>query len=65
MQKPYQRRHRRGGGEGAPSGILLLHGREMSCEVKVEMWWPLCESNGSYFETGRDADGNVGDELEH
>lgn len=39
-------------GGGAPSGILPLHGREMSCEVKVEMWRPLCESNGSYFETG-------------
>lgn len=51
MQKPYQRRHRWGEG-GAPSGIPLLHGREMSCEVKVEMRRPLCESNGSYFETG-------------
>lgn len=34
------------GGEGggwAPSGILQLQGREMSCEVKVEMRRPLCE----------------------
>lgn len=33
-------RDREGGGS---SGILLLQGREMSCEVKVEMWRLLCE----------------------
>lgn len=59
-----------GVGEGverrrAPSGILLLQRREMSCEADVGNVEAVARVNGSYFKNRRDADGNVGDELEH
>lgn len=49
----------------APSGILLLQGREMSCEANVGNVEAVARVNGSYFKNRRDADGNAGDELEH
>lgn len=37
----------------------------MSCEAKVGNVEAVARVNGSYFGNRRDADGNVGNELEH